>query len=107
MDDFGWTKNVHDIPVKDTCWVITNLDDNSKVDVQQMLFNHGFTWASGCSVVLDYDIRFLMCSDLYDVENSCFGFSDVDYIKGVGIKTDVYVFEWVDGVCKFMELEKV
>ncbi len=105
MDDFGWTKNVHDIPVKGTCWVITNLDGNSKVDAQQMLFNHGFTWSSGCSVVLDYDIKHLMCSGLFDVKNSCFGYGDVGYINN-GL-VDVYVFEWVDGVCRFKEIEKV
>tara|TARA_R110000803_G_scaffold188464_1_gene250897 strand:- start:184 stop:513 length:330 start_codon:yes stop_codon:yes gene_type:complete len=109
MDDFGWTKNVHDTPIKGTYWVITNLGPDTKFEAQQFLFNHGFKWASGHDVYQDYDIKYLSCLDKERVNSNCFGFNYEDYVIGRVIRGDieVHVFEWVDGVCKFKELEKV
>lgn len=108
MDDFEWTKDIHEIPIKGTYWVITNLGPDTKFEAQRFLFKHGFKWSSGCDVYKDYNIKYLCCSDIERINDSCFGFGDKDYVVGRSVRRDigVHVYEWVDGVCRFKELEK-
>lgn len=112
-NDFDWLSNVNnDVPQIGTAWVITGINNKEEaIECQQFLFNLGFGWNSGKSILSMSPFIKRITSVFRDsVKNRLLGWSDEKLISGsLEIAKEngfdkLYHYEWVNGTTRLKDI---
>ena len=112
-NDFDWLSNVNnDVPQIGTTWVITGINNAEEaIECQQFLFNLGFGWNGGKSILsMSPYIKRITSVFIDSVKNGLLSWSDNESISGsIEIAKEdefdkLYHYEWVNGTTRLKDI---